>query len=241
MKKSNNDSLNINNIYKGGDYLRTNPTWHVEDSPWKAKQILKMIERCDIAPKTICEVGCGAGEILRQLQLAMPEECNFYGYEISPQAFALCQSRSNDKLTFTLRDILGEDNVYYDLIMLIDLIEHLEDYYNLLRGVKEKSQYKIIHIPLDLSVQFLLRPVKVQLMREVIGHLHYFTKEMALSILDDVGYQVIDYFFTAGAVELKAQTIKSYLAKLPRKLFFALQQDWAARILGGYSLLVLAK
>ena len=29
--------------------------------------------------------------------------------------------------------------------------------------------------------------------------------------------------------------------KLPRRALFALNQDWAARLFGGYSLLVLAK
>ena len=52
-------------IYTNGYYLEKNPTWHVEDSSWKAKNIIKMMKRNNIVPKTICEVGCGAGEILR--------------------------------------------------------------------------------------------------------------------------------------------------------------------------------
>lgn len=32
-------------IYNDGTYHENNPTWHEEDSPWKALQIQKIIER----------------------------------------------------------------------------------------------------------------------------------------------------------------------------------------------------
>lgn len=37
-------------------------------------------------PSRICEIGCGAGEILNQLAIQYPGK-EFYGYKISPQAF----------------------------------------------------------------------------------------------------------------------------------------------------------
>lgn len=228
-------------MYTSGDYLKKNPTWHVKDSLWKAKMVLKMITQNDIMPKTVCEVGCGAGEILKQLQLNMPKECNFYGYEISPQAFELCKKRASDKIHFELWDILLEKEVFFDLILLIDLIEHLEDYFNFLRRIKPKSQYKILHIPLDLSVQSVLRCSPILRCWESVGHVHYFTKEIALQILKYVGYEVLDYFYTARAIELPAQSVKSFIARLPRKIFFTIHKDLAVRILGGYSLMVLLK
>lgn len=30
---------------ENSEYLKKNPSWHTEDSPWKARQILKIIER----------------------------------------------------------------------------------------------------------------------------------------------------------------------------------------------------
>ena len=175
--------LMIRDPYTQGDYLIRNPTWHVEDSPWKAKQIIRMLTRNSLAPKTICEVGCGAGEILRHLQQNLSEQCLFWGYEVSPQAFALCKQRANERLRFELKDILQEKDAFFDMILLIDLIEHLEDYFSFLRGIKPKSEYKILHIPLDLSVQMVLRGSPIMRTRESAGHLHYFTKEIALEIL----------------------------------------------------------
>ncbi|OQW96718.1 MAG: methylase, partial [Desulfobacteraceae bacterium A6] len=53
--------------------------------------------------------------------------------------------------------------------------------------------------------------------------------------------EVIDYFYTAGSLELPNRGCKANLLKMPRKLLFSANNDLAVRILGGYSLLVLAK
>ena len=55
-------------LYLDGEYLSKNPGWHVEESPWKARQVLRMLRQNHLAPQTICDVGCGSGEVLRQLQ-----------------------------------------------------------------------------------------------------------------------------------------------------------------------------
>ena len=60
-------------------------------------------------------------------------------------------------------------------------------------------------------------------------------------MLTDVGYDVIDYCYTARALEIPSKEIKRNLMKLPRKLLSNLDKDMAARIFGGWSLLVLAQ
>ncbi len=228
-------------MYTKGEYIKKNPTLDVEHSMWKANKIVLMMKRNNIAPKTICEVGCGAGEILSQLQYRMSPECKFSGYEISPQAFKMCKKRANERLNFKLKDFLQEKDVFYDLILLIDLIEHLEDYLGFLSKIKSKSKYKILHIPLDISILTVLLSKPIMKARSRVGHIHYFTKEIALQILRDIGYKVYDYFYTAGSVELPAQSIKSSLARLPRRFLFTVNKDLAVRIMGGYSMMVLAK
>ncbi len=227
-------------MYTQGDYLEKNPTWHVEDSPWKAKQIMKMMSRNKIKSKTICEIGCGAGEILVQLQNSLDKDHKFWGYDISPQAFELCKKRSNEGLQFVLGD-LCEDDIFFDLVLIIDVIEHVEDYFTLLRNIKERSKYKILHIPLDISVQTVLLNRTFIEDRYSVGHIHVFTKEIALMILRDAGYQVIDYFYTGIGFEGHGKSIASYFTRWPRKLLFAINKDLTVRILGRYSLMVLAE
>ena len=228
-------------IYTDGTYLQSTGSWHQEDSPWKAAHIKSMLERNGLKPETICEVGCGAGAILTGLSQALPVEAKLTGYEISPQAYALCQGKANDRLSFRLGDLLEEEGPPYDVVMAIDVFEHVEDYFGFLKRLKPKSRYKIFHIPLDLSVQSVLRMSPILKLRREVGHLHYFTKETALKTLEHAGYDVVDHFFTATAVELPNRGWKANLMKLPRRLLFALSPDWAARLFGGYSLMLLAK
>jgi len=130
--------------YTDGEYLLANPTWHEEDSPWKAKQIMAMAHRNDLQPRSICEVGCGAGGILEALHTLMPENISFVGYDISPQACAKAKEKEIERLTFHERDLL-EDDDFYDLLLIIDVLEHIEDYFGFLRQIRPRSDYKIFN------------------------------------------------------------------------------------------------
>ena len=233
-------SVQNRNIYADGSYLQKNPHWHVEESPWKAEQILRILKQNHLAPETICEAGCGAGEVLKQLQKRMDSRCRFWGYEISPQAFELCGSRADDRLNFKLMDVRDDPGVHFDLLLVLDVIEHLEDYFSFLRGIRAKAHYKIFHFPLDLSVQTVLRKNGLMKRRNMYSHLHYFTKDIAIQTLLEADYEVLDYFYTPRSIDLGDDLIQKIL-KVPRKVSFAINQDLAVRVLGGYSLLILAR
>lgn len=228
-------------MYTDGDYLKNNPTWDVEDAPWKADLIFRMMEKNRIRPTSICEIGCGCGEILFQLQKKMPASTKLTGYEISPQAYELCKGRSNEQLSFQLKNYCDETDNSCDLILLIDLIEHLEDYFEFLRNIRVKSPYKILHIPLEMFVLAVLYPQFHLGQRKKVGHLHYFSRDIALSMLRDLGYEILDYEYTAGYALPREYGLKDKLLKIPRSLLFPLCPDLTVRIFGGYSLLVLVK
>ena len=101
--------------------------------------------------------------------------------------------------------------------------------------------YKIFQIPLDLSVQTILRAAPLLKDRQRYGHIHYFCKEVALQLLTDVGYQIIDYFYTAVALDLPSTDFKNLVMRAPRRLIYSINMDMAVRLLGGYRLLVLTK
>jgi cyclopropane fatty-acyl-phospholipid synthase-like methyltransferase len=227
-------------LYVDGEYLAKNPAWHIEESAWKARQVLRMLRKKQIAPTTVCDVGCGAGEVLKQLQENLDTKCVFWGYDISPQAIELAKTRASEKIHFELGDVGRDGDNAFDLILALDVIEHLPDYFSFLQKLKGKGRDKIFHIPLDLSVQTVLRKNGLVKRREMYAHLHYFTKETALRTLSDAGYEVLDYFYTPRSIDF-GMTPGQLLLKLPRKLLFAVHEDFTARLLGGFSLLVLAR
>ena len=233
------DSNGSDDIYQSGKYLKKNETWHAEDSEWKAGHILNMISRTGIEPKNIADVGCGAGEILFQLKRNLPEECRFHGYDISPQAIEIAAQRETEGLNFSQADIDDIPSQSCDLIMAIDVFEHVEDFFGFLRNLKTKGTYKLFHIPLDLSVKSVLRNELMKKRRNV-GHLHYFTSHTALAALKETGYEIIERFYTC-TLDRPRKSLKSKLIKYPNKLLFKISNELATRLLGGYSLMVLAK
>jgi len=224
-------------LYTGSGYLEKNPSWHVEESAFKARYILQMLKRNHLSPATVCEAGCGAGEVLKQLQDKMGDAPEFWGYDISPVAYELSQTRKNDRLHFELADPSKGDR-FYDLLLVLDVIEHVEDYFAFLRSLRHVSSHAIFHFPLDISVQAVMRRNGMMKRRKDHAHLHYFTKELALQSLIDTGYEVRDFFYLPRSNEI-GPTLLQKLFRFPRAAFYALNPDTAVRVLGGYSLMVL--
>jgi len=234
--------MKMEDIYNSGTYLENNPTWHEEDSPWKSKQIKKIIDKNKLDLKSVCEVGCGAGEILLNLQKNSDKATKYFGYDISTQAYDLCLKKENSKLRFFLKDFL-KTGTCFDAILLIDFLEHIEDYFGFLKKIRSRCNYLVIHCPIDLSVSSILRNSQMT-MRKKFGHIHYFTKETALQSVKDCGYDVVDYFYTGVSVDEELnhnKSVKTYMALLPRKFVYFFNKDLCVRLFGGFSLMILAK
>jgi len=226
-------------IYTDGSYLaKTGGTWHLEDSLFKAQRIASLLARHDeIKPDTICEIGCGAGGILAELQKMLPQHIAFTGYDISPQAHALSAQFSNPNCQFILGDAFA-DASKYDLVIVMDVIEHVEDYFSFLRDTRKKGDWKLYHIPLEAYVVGVLRGFNYW---DTLGHLHVFTIETALKALQHTGHRVVDWVFTDGAISMPSKTVRGRIANLIRIPLSKFSTTLTSRILGGYSMLVLAK
>lgn len=233
-----------NNDYdkSNSTYLHANPTWHTEDSPWKATQIIKLMERNKLQPRSVAEIGCGAGEILNQLHQRLPDKTiEFSGYEIAPDAFKLAQTRTKERLNIYQEDLL-QNNKKFDLLLMIDVFEHVEDYIDFVRKCKTKATNKIYHIPLDMSLWSIFTNYPVSA-RKRVGHLHYFMKDTALATLTDTGQEIIDWFYTPAAFEInnKGLSFAGKIIQLMRRFFYKIKPDFAVKAFGGFSLIVLTK
>jgi predicted TPR repeat methyltransferase len=205
-----------------------------------------MVERNKLCPKCIVEIGCGSGKILEELA-GKPafEKVLFEGFDISPQAIEICNKIQNSRCSFYCEDLLvsaRNTEREIDILLAIDVFEHVPDYLGFLEQCKGLAKYKLYHIPLDLHVSSVLRGSFVQA-RYSVGHLHYFSEESALATLKDTGYEIVDCFYTNGAFGLFKQhpSIKRAIANAPRWLVSLISERLSARLLGGCSLMVLAK
>lgn len=191
----------------------------------------------DFRPRTVCEIGCGAGGILSELQEALPENTEFTGFEIGSQAHSLSERFANAQCRYILGDAFTSDSTY-DLVLVMDVIEHVEDCFSFLREAKRKGYLKLYHIPLDTSLNDVLRGNNRW---DMVGHIHLFTMETALKSLEYTGHRVVDWILTPVFTEQRTRTVRGRVAQTLRSLLGRFSPGLVARLIGGYSILILAE
>lgn len=226
--------------YIESDYLNHNPDWDVEDSPWKAAKVAALLNENTIDPETFCEVGCGAGAVLGSLKRIFPH-AQFTGYDIAPDAGRFWAELRETGVELHVGDFFTLNEQNYDLIMLLDVLEHVSDTHQFLMAIKPFAKHIIIHFPLDLSAFSVVREKPLLYVRKKVGHIHYFTKGLALELLTECGFDVLDYQYTGAAFNTPQAGLKTRMAQLPRRIAYVLNKDVGVRLLGGETLIVLAQ
>jgi len=226
--------------YTESDYLEHNPSWDMEDSPWKASKVSVLLNKNGIQPETVCEVGCGAGAVLGSLKEHLPK-ARFSGYDIAPDAERFWAGLRQDGVELHVGDFFDINTLRYDLILLLDVLEHVADPHDFLVKLHPRSDYLVLHFPLDLSAFSVVREKPLLHVRRKVGHIHYFTKGLALELLDECGFEVLDCQYTGAAFNTPQAEWKTRLAQLPRRIAYALNKDVGVRLLGGETLMVLVK
>ncbi len=231
--------MNIN-IYNNHIYLKNNPTWHEEDAPFKSNKIIQLINRNHIYFKTVCEIGCGTGEILVQLANSFDETEMFYGFDISADAIDIAKRKETNRIRFEHKDISETpDKTFYDLLLVIDVIEHIDNYFRFLDNIVTMGKYTIFHIPLDICVWSLFREKMLIESKQRVGHIHNFTEEFITSILMDKGFRVIDSIYTEPIFANKS--FKQKIISRVRKILYFINKKFCTKTIGGYSILLLTE
>ena len=222
-------------LYTSGDYLAaTGGNWHLEDSEFKAKYVDRLVARQGLKPRSVCEIGCGAGGVLAALRQRWPAETQFTGYEISPQAHELSQRFAAPNLQFALGDVFAT-NQTYDMALVMDVVEHVEDCFDFLRKTRAKAEYKVYHIPLEITCATAIRDMLHR--GYALGHIHHYSLSTALMTLKYTGHEVIDYLLTPVGFEC-AKHWRTRATNLVRR---CLPLTLSQRLLGGYALMALTK
>ncbi len=234
------DELLIKNrIYNNNQYLKNNANWHQEDSPYKFSIVKKMLKQNNITLSNCADIGCGAG-FITELLAKEYLETEFIGFDQSTDVQKFWKKRSKFKnLIFTNKDI-RKCNKIFDLIICLDVFEHVEDYFGFLKDLQKSSNRFIFNIPLDMNVMKILTN-GIKLARTEVGHLHYFSEYTAIETLKDCGYIIKDSFLSPAFLSILPRN-RRQLAVLPfRLLTLALGKSFSSRVFGGQSLVVYAE
>jgi SAM-dependent methyltransferase len=227
--------MNGLDMYNDGRYLSKNPRWHEDDAAWKAAQVLLLLGDRNFRPESIVDIGCGTGGVLDVMAGAL-NGTRLVGYDPSPKAIGMVERSSKVELRAGTSEDVHE---HYDLLLSLDVFEHVEDYIGFLRSLRPIADWFVFHIPLDTSAQSVVRERPLLAARASVGHLHYFTRGTALATLETAGFAIVcdRLLFPNDMPNRRART---RIANIPRSLGRRLGPHLSARILGGSTLLVLA-
>ena len=231
----------MTNRYTDGTYLQDNPGWHGEDAAWKLAHVRRALKGAGIAEtrlKTVCDAGCGAGGVIKLWTKELPETA-FYGYDVSPQAFALAEKDKPKNCVFRLGSSLRPEPC--DALLLLDVLEHIPDWKEFFKKWTNQAEFIVVHMPLDLSVYARLRPSILRKERETVGHIHFFTARKFLRELDGLNMRVRHLHYTNKYVE-RPPRISRLISRAGMFIRQAahrfLPRAWAAYWVGGYSLML---
>ena len=145
-------------------------------------------------------------------------------------------------MKFYNEELTQQEYIHSDVLLMIDVLEHVDDYYGMLRHLKPMSNHFVFHIPLDLSCRTIIKPHVLLQQRTSVGHIHYFSKEMVQWMLKDTGYEIIDWVYTKPVVDVNPPDgFKRRIKKYLRNISFSLNKDLSAKLWGNYSMMILAK
>jgi hypothetical protein len=165
------------------------------------------------------------------------------GYDISPQAAQFWEQHNDAAggVEFQLGNFHEINRIKYDVLLMLDVFEHVRDPFSFLENSRRHATHFVFHIPLDLSASAVLRGNPLINVRKKMGHLHYYTKDLAIATLIDTGYEVLDWRYTGASLHSPNRSLKTRVAALSRRLAYAVNKEIGVRLLGGETLLVLAK
>lgn len=235
----------IANQYTDGTYFEKVKGWHASEASWKSSKVLQMMEKHCLDLNSVYDIGCGVGEVLVEIQKNINPKAQLIGFDISPQAIAVAKQKENSNLKSYNENFSIVEVPTPDLVLVLDVFEHVPDYIGFLESLRKKADWVMFHIPLDICAKAALRKSNYMLyLRETYGHLHYFTKETAIATLSDIGYDIVDYFYTNDFEITDAmiqRTLKPRIGYEIRKSLFRINPGLAASIFEPFNISLLAR
>jgi len=233
---------------KSKEYYAKNPSYHVEDAEFKWNNFEKaiLLSKIDFSKaNSIGEIGCGSGQILSFAKKSgLFKDTEYVGYDTNPDAINLAKSL-DPSIKFLNEDLTNKNlEKEFDILIVSDVFEHVDDYYGFLQALKRKAKYLIFNIPLQMNLISLLRRKNIfEISYNQVGHLHFFSNKTAKLALEKNGYQILHTAYAKNRFfEIKKQfTVKKFLIVIPEFLLGLINEDLSSDIFGGYSLVAITK
>jgi len=134
------------------EYINKNPNMHLEDSLLKVDQISLVIPP-KFKAKSLLDVACGAGLVTVKVAEKLNSRYNV-GIDISRTMINKAKKVDKDRLVnWKMSDVFNYNTKNkFDLILCVDILEHVENDLEFLKKVGQLGKYIVIKTPLEKSM-----------------------------------------------------------------------------------------
>lgn len=175
--------------YYETEYSLLNPSLHIEDSEFKASEILSILRKMGIKKiDTLLFLGCGTGAISNELEKTI--QTNFaVGCDISSSILKIAKN-VNQHLILIKADCetVPIKNNSIDFVLLIDIIEHLKSPQQAIaEATRISKRWVLVRTPIDYCLYHNLRKDKDTWLSEWkmhCGHLWWFDLHILKTFLE---------------------------------------------------------
>lgn len=191
-------------IYNDNSYIRNNPSLHSEDSEFKFQNILSFLRSIEIENDKIkiLDVGGGAGlvgKMVMEYFIKKNIEVIFHSLDLSEEMLKI-QKKNNPKIQKLINlpiEECRESN--YDLILMIDVIEHIPRKNLAANRLNKLSRYLIYNIPIEINLFDYLKNISLMFryyknQTKTLGHVHFFSFRKASNFLKK-HHEIIEIYF----------------------------------------------
>lgn len=171
------------------EYLKLNKDLHDSESEEKIKNIFSILPK-DLKPKTILDVACGSGKILTAISKEMNPERSV-GIDISEKIIEIAKKNNTNYISeWITYDIFDYKDEVFDLLLAVDIVEHVEDDDRFLKKVSELGKNIVIKVPIESNfinkMVTFLSGGKINPLRDTekhYGHMHHYSVRDFLELI----------------------------------------------------------
>jgi len=154
---------------------------------WKLPNLVSVLPKC-LQLRSVAEVGCFTGTLVAHF-LPHQEELTRYGYDCNSKA--ITKGRNiHPNVTFFCEDILTSEIRQYDLVILSDIVEHIQDDVGFLRHLRKLTNNVLLNLPLEKSWSTIGRKYGMQ---DPSGHLRAYSLKDAVHLCSTSGFTISNY------------------------------------------------
>jgi len=183
--------------YYEKEYAMLYPSLHAEHTKFKASEILSILQKLKLKkPLNILELGCGSGGVSKELGKAIKHHF-FVGVDVSSSILRVAK-KVNKNLLLVKADCEETPikDKSFELVLLIDVLEHLKCPWKLIaESVRISKRWVIIRTPIEDCLYYRLRMSEetcVCRWKKCYGHVWRFNLPFLKKVLQENGLILVE-------------------------------------------------